>query len=362
MKENVTIAFHKVTLIIRFFKLIFMQEVKNIIAQIKSKKYLPVYLLTGEEPYYIDKITQALVDNVLSEDEKSFNLDIVYGKDTDVMRIIATARQFPLMADYRLVVVKEAQEIKDFDEFSSYLKQIQEQTVVVINYKYKKLDKRKALYKAAKDHKQVFYLESDKIKEHKVAAVISQLIVEKNRKIDQKALAMLVEYLGNDLSKIENEIGKLCILIPEGEMITDAIIEKNIGISKDYNNFELIKAIASKDRAKAFRIAQYFSENPQKNPAGLTIGILYNFFSMVLQYHGVLHKNKHYKVNDVAKVLGKPSFMLNDAELAVRYYSMKDTSRNINYLKDLDLKVKGVEASNVAYHDLLIEFLGKIFL
>lgn len=337
-----------------------MVEASKLIKEIEKKNFLPFYFLMGEEPYYIDKITTALLNNVLSEEEKSFNLDIIYGKDTNANQIISIARQFPLMSDYRLVVVKEAQEIKDIEELSSYFSSIQQQSIVVINYKYKSIDKRKSLYKELTKHKAII-LESTKVKDYQVNAFISQLVQSKNRTIDTKAASMLTDFLGNDLSKIENEVDKLCILVQTGAMITDEIIEKNIGISKDFNNFEFISAIASKDQTKALKIANYFAENEKTHPVVVTIAMVYNYFSLLLQHHGVVHKNKNLSIKDVAERLKKKDWQLKDSELGIKNYTMKQVSRNINYLKEFDLKVKGVQSSNVSYRDLINEFLTKIF-
>lgn len=339
-----------------------MDDVNKIIKDIEKKSFKPLYFLMGEEPYYVDKITNSLLDNVLAEEEKSFNLDILYGKDTDINQIISIARQFPLMAEFRLVVIKEAQDIKDIEELVSYLKGLQEQTILVVNYKYKSLDKRKALYKEMQKSEHCCVLESVKVKDYQIASFLKNLVKLKNRTINDKAISMLVDFLGNDLSKIENEVDKLCILVQDGEEITEDIIEKNIGISKDYNNFEFVKAISSRDQVKAYRIAKYFYENPKTNPPVVTVAVLYNFFSLLLQYHGVIHKNKSMSVDDVAKHLDKKKFQLNDCAVASKYYTMKQTSRNINLLKDLDLKLKGVGASNLNYIDLINEFLAKIFI
>lgn len=340
-----------------------MEEIQKIIKQIENKSFAPLYFLMGEEPYYIDKITDALLQNVLTEDEKSFNMDIVYGKDVDVTQVIGMAKQFPMMANYRLVLVKEAQELKNIEQLSSYLEQIQPQTVLIINYKYKNIDKRTELYKKMSKNSAVVIVGSDKIKDYQVQTVIKKMVEEKRRIIDAKALAMLDEFLGNDLSKIENEIEKLCILVPEGQSITDDVIEKNIGISKEFNNFEFIKAIAEKNQVKAYRIAKYFHENPKNNPQVLTVSLLYNFFSSLLQYQGIKYKDPYKSLQDIAVRMDKKSaFTLKDQEIASKYYNLKQTSRNLGYLKELDLKLKGVDSSGgVAYYDLLSEFLAKVF-
>lgn len=337
-----------------------MVDANKLIKDIEKKNFSHFYFLMGEEPYYIDKITNALLNNVLSEDEKSFNLDILYGKDTHPHQIISIARQFPLMSDYRLVVVKEAQEMKEIEELSSYFSSIQQQTIVVVNYKYKTIDKRKSLYKELSKSNAVV-VDSPKVKDHLVGSFISNLIKSKNRGIDTKATSMLTEFLGNDLLKIENEVDKLCILVPEGQLITDEIIEKNIGISKDFNNFEFVNAIAAKDQAKAIKIANYFAENEKTHPPVVTIAMVYNYFSLLLQHHGLLYKNRVITLKDIAERLKKKDWQLKDTELGTKNYSMKQVSRNINYLKEFDLKIKGVNSANVTYRDLINEFLTKIF-
>jgi len=337
-----------------------MVEVNKIIKDIQNKKFSPIYFLMGDEPYFIDKINDVLLENVLTEDEKSFNLDILYGKDSTAEQVISIAKQFPLMADYRLVIVKEAQDLPDIENLALYLPAMQMQTILVLNYKYKKLDKRKDLYKKLVEYKAIV-LTFDRIKENQIYSYINQLVTSKNRTIDTKSTYLLAEFLGTDLSKIDNEINKLCILVPESSEITDEIIEKNIGISKDYNNFELVKAIANKDAVKAIRIINYFSDNIKNNPPVVTISVLYNFFSLLLQHHGVIHKNKKMPIDAVATQLKKSAWALQDTAQAVKLYSMKDVSRNIQILKELDLRTKGVNAANLPYRYAMTEFLMKIF-
>ncbi|WP_372472963.1 DNA polymerase III subunit delta [Capnocytophaga sp. ARDL2] len=340
-----------------------MEEIQKIIKQIENKSFAPIYILMGEEPYYIDKITNSLLEHVLTEDEKAFNLDIVYGKDADMNQVVGMAKQFPMMADYRMVLVKEAQDVKELDPLTSYLEQVQPQTILVINHKYKNIDSRTELGKKIGKHPDVVIVKSEKIRDYQVPNVIKKIVEAQNRTIGTKATAMLDEFLGNDLGKIENEIGKLCILVPEGQEITDEVIEKNIGISKDFNNFEFIKAIAQKDQVKAYKIAKYFYNNPKNNPPILTISLLYNFFSTLVQFQGIKHKEPYKTSQEIATKIGKRSaYALKDQETASKYYTLKQTSRNLDYLKELDLRIKGVNSSGgVGYYDLLSEFLAKVF-
>ena len=268
---------------------------EQILTDLKNKIYKPIYFLSGEEPYFIDLITKYINDNVLTEAEKSFNQTVIYGKDTDIYTVINTAKRFPMMANHQVVIVKEAQNIKNIDDLVHYAVAPLKSTLLVINYKYKTLDKRKKLYKALSDNGVLY--ESKKLYDNEVPGWINAYLKKKNRSIDPGAAALLNEYLGNDLSKIANELDKLIITLPDGEFnITSNHIERNIGISKDYNNFELHKALTQKNVLKANRIVNYFSQNQKDNPFTMTIATLYHFYSKVLSYHFV-------KIKKIKKVL-----------------------------------------------------------
>ena len=234
-----------------------MDEVKALVADIRKGLLKPIYFLMGEEPYYIDKLSEYIEDNVLEAHEREFNQMVLYGKDVTVDEIVAQAKRFPMMAEYQVVIVKEAQELsRSIDKLLSYAEQPQPSTVLVLNYKYKKLDKRKALFKAIS--KNGVILESKKLYDNKVPEWIRRVLAGQNYGITPKASEMLVEYLGTDLSKISNELEKLKIVLPKGTQIKPDHIEENIGISKDYNNFELRKAVGDRNNFKAHQIAQYF--------------------------------------------------------------------------------------------------------
>jgi len=331
---------------------------EQIISDLKKKIYYPVYLLTGEESYYIDRISDFIENNVLTEEEKEFNQSIIYGRDVDVPTIISYAKRFPMMSNYQVVIVKEAQDLDKpkpkMEELVSYVENPLSSTILVLNYKYKKVDKRKKFAKLIA--KKGVFFESKKLYDNQVQSWITNYIQNKNLKITPKASALLAEYLGTDLGKIANEVGKLTINLKEGEEINDILIEKNIGISKDYNIFELQKALAQRDIVKANRIANYFAANPKDNPIVKTIIILYNYFSSILLYHRLKDKSR----NNVAAKLGINPFFVKDYEIAARNYNIAKVVKIISYLREYDLKSKGVDNISATDGELLKELLFKI--
>lgn len=337
-----------------------MVELKKMITSFKKDGYKPVYFLMGEEPYFIDFLSDHFTNNVISEEEKSFNQVILYGKDVSVNDIMSQARQYPFMGDKMLVVVKEAQElVKTIDQFAAYFKSVQPSTILVFCYKYKTLDKRKELYKTLSKSEFAEIFESNKLKDYQVEGWIKTLISDEKLEIEPKAVAMLVEFLGNDLSKISNEIDKLKIVLKKDKLITADLVEENIGISKEYNNFELINAVAYKNEAKAFGIAKYFALNTKNNPFVVTTSLLYNFFSKLLQYHGMIYKNAGANPADIAKQLGINQYGLKDYQAASKIYPMKKVSQTIAVIREIDLKGKGVNGS-LSHDDLLKELLIKV--
>ncbi|RPG37855.1 MAG: DNA polymerase III subunit delta [Muricauda sp. TMED12] len=332
-----------------------MDKVKEIVSEINNGNPKPIYFLMGEEPYYIDRISQYIANNVLTEDEKGFNQMVLYGKDTSVDEVVANAKRFPMMAQYQVVIVKEAQHLsRTIESLVPYAENPQPTTILVLCYKYKKLDKRKKLYKTIKKSGELF--ESKKLYENQVADWIRRTLAGKKYKISPKSCVMLVEFLGTDLSKISNELDKLTLIVPVTTEITPELIEEHIGISKDFNNFELKKAIGERNVKKASRIIDYFAQNPKDNPFVVTITLLNTFFTQLLQYHGL---NDHSPGN-VAKILGVNPYFVNEYVVAAKNYPMKRVSGIISSLRTLDLKGKGVGASNMAQADLLKELLYEI--
>lgn len=332
-----------------------MDEVKQLVEDIKKGNIKPIYFLMGEEPYYIDKISDYIEDHVLSEEEKGFNQMVLYGRDVSIDDIISNAKRFPMMAERQVVIVKEAQDLsRTIEKLTAYVENPQPTTVLVINYKYKKLDKRKSLYKAINKVGVVF--ESKKLYENQVADWIRRVLSGRDYSITAKAAQMLVEFLGTDLSKIDNELQKLQIILPKGSQITPEVIEKNIGISKDFNNFELRKAIGDKDVVKAHRIINYFADNPKDNPMVVTVSLLFNFFSQLLHYHGLNDKSPR----SVASALKINPFFVNEYVTAAKNYPMKKVSLAVATLREFDVKSKGVGANALSQGDLLKEMLVRI--
>lgn len=332
-----------------------MDEVKQLVTDIKKGNIKPIYFLMGEEPYYIDRISEFIEKSLLSEEEKGFNQMVLYGRDVTIEDIVSNAKRYPMMADRQVIIVKEAQDLsRTIENLASYATNPQPTTVLVINYKYKKIDKRKALYKAVNKIGVIY--ESKKLYENQVADWIRKVLASKNYTISPKASQMLVEFLGTDLSKINNELDKLQIILPTGSDITPEVIEENIGISKDYNNFELQKAIGERNVLKAHKIVHYFAENPKDNPMVVTVSLLFNFFSQLLHFHGLNDKSPR----NVASALKINPYFVNDYVTAAKHYPMKKVSGVISTLREFDVKSKGVGSNAVSQGDLLKELLVKI--
>ncbi|WP_369995243.1 DNA polymerase III subunit delta [Winogradskyella sp.] len=333
-----------------------MDEVKELVAAIKKGDIKPIYFLMGEEAYYIDKISDFIEDNLLDEAEKGFNQMVLYGRDVSIDDIVSNAKRYPMMAERQVVIVKEAQELsRTIEKLATYAENPQPTTVLVINYKYKKIDKRKALYKAINKKGGVVF-ESKKLYDNQVPDWIRRVLKGQGYDISPKAAQMLVEFLGTDLSKVNNELDKLKIVLPEGTQITPEHIEENIGISKDFNNFELRKAVGARDIVKAHQIAKYFGDNPKDNPMVVTVSLLFSFFSQLLHLHGMHDKSPR----NVASALRVNPYFVNEYLTAARNYPMKKVSSIISLLREFDVKGKGVGANAVPQGDLLKELLVRI--
>lgn len=344
----------------------------SILKDLKKKVYHPIYFLFGDEPYFIDEIANHIEGNVLSDLEKEFNQTILYGRDVDAKTIVSYARRYPMMSNYQVVIIREAQDIKDLfpkkkgedgdddsndsdqDLFFDYLSNPLSSTILVFCYKYKKPDKRTKSGKLLE--KQSVYFESKKIYDNQLPAWISSYVKARGYKIDDQACLLMGEYLGNDLAKISNELDKLMINIKAGSSIDNTTIENNIGISKDYNVFELQSALTSRDVLKANRIINYFGANPKSNPIILTLSTLNSFFTKIITYH--VFKGKP-DVN-MAALLGVHPFYLKDYERAARTFSRDHAMDIISMLHDFDMRSKGVGNASASEHDLLRELVFKI--
>lgn len=352
------------------------KELNQITLDIKRRLFKPVYFLCGEEPYYIDVISDALEKSVLDENEKEFNQTIVYGKDTDLATILSLAKQFPMMSEYQVVIVKEAQNIKELNksagdddeetetksdkksnataQFLAYVQSPQPTTILVFCYKYKTLDKRSALAKAIQ--KNAVYAEFSKLYDNRVPEWINTYVKEKKYTINPKASFLLSEFLGSDLSKIANEIDKLIINLQAGSEITAEAIQDNIGISKEYNVFEFQDALAKKDVLKANRIVNYFAANEKENHPVMITGSLYNYFSKILKYHFLPDKSKF----TAASALGVNPFFVDGYARAAANYNTGKLKQVFEHLKECDLKTKGVNNNGTSNGELLKELVFKI--
>lgn len=333
-----------------------MVTFEQIVTEIKARKYSPVYLFMGDEPYYIDELTNMLTETVLPEEERDFNQSILYGMETNVTAVITMARSYPMMSDHQLIVIKEAQNLSKIEELEVYVKNPLKSTILVLNYKGGSLDKRKKLYAEIDKNGAIF--ESKKIPEYKIPAFITSYILSKGLSIDQKSAQMLSDYLGNDLSKLTNEIAKLLIAIPPGQMrITADLIEENIGISKDFNNFELLNAIINKNIFKVNQIADYFEKNPKNNPMIMTMSVLFNFFSNLMICYWAKNKTEQ----GLATELGlRNPYQAKDYVIALKNYNAFKCMEIIGLLRIYDAKSKGVDNNSAPDGELLKELLYKI--
>jgi DNA polymerase-3 subunit delta len=314
-----------------------MDEIIKIVKDINEKKIKPIYFLMGDEPYYIDKLSDYIEKNVLTEEEKGFNQTVLYGRDVEVEDIISTCKRYPMMSDYQVVIVKEAQDLsKTITKLESYVLNPMPSTILVVCYKYKTLDKRTTLSKALRKTGLIF--ESKKLYDTALPQWLKRMLSGRNLNIEPKASAMLIEFLGNDLSKISNEIDKLAIVLAPGSTITPESIEKNIGFSKDFNVFEFQKAIGTRNVPKSYSIAYYFHENPKDHNIIMVTSLLFSFFSKLLQYHGLKDKSPQ----NAASALKINPYHLTDYDVALENYPMRKVSQIVAALRDIDVKSKGV--------------------
>ncbi len=327
----------------------------EIISDIRNKQYKPIYFLMGEEPYYIDKIADYILENVLSEDEQEFNQTVLYGKDVDIRTVINTAKRFPMMSEYQVVVVKEAQNIKSFDDLVFYAQKPLTSTILVFCYKYGKMDMRKKY--ASEVAKVGVVYESKKLYESQIPSFITSYLRNKKVTIEEKAIIMMTEYLGSDLSRITGELDKLLITKPvDTKSITPDLVEKNIGISKECNNFELIAALIRKDALKAQRIVYYFEQNPRNNPLVVTLTVLFNFFSNLMLYYYLPNKAD----SIVASELKITPYFVKDYQLAARNFSGIKTMQVVGLIRTYDAKGKGINNVSTSQGELLKELISKI--
>lgn len=329
----------------------------KIIQELKQKKYRPVYFLHGRESFFIDSITEHIEKKVLTEAERAFNQTVVYGKEVDHMALVDIARRYPMGAERQVLILKEAQEMRTLKELQRYVEKPLHTTLFVIAYKHKRFNFNSKFGKALKKHALVF--ESKPLYDNQVPDWIQAYLKSKKLSILPGASALIAEYLGTDLSKVANELDKLAINLEAGTQINEQHIEENIGISKEYNVFELQRALAARDTLKANRIVNYFIANPKKNPIPMLIGALYNYFSKVYMLH-FLQKTPE---QELLSALGlRSGFFLREYRLAARHFPRHKTEQVIGLLKEYDLKSKGVgfNSSGKPEGELLKEMVYRI--
>lgn len=349
----------------------------KIISDLKNKVYHPVYFLMGEEPFFIDEVSNYIEKNILDDSEKEFNQTILYGGETNILQVISEAKSYPMMSNYRVVIIKEAQNMKDLvpkekspspagegrkgevkeekvHPLLAYLDNPQRTTLLVFCHKYKTVDMRTSIGKTIE--KKAVVLKSKSLYDNQVPKWVEDFVKAKNYSIDPLASALLTEFLGNDLSKIANELEKLFINVPAKSKITTDHIQKYIGISKEYNIFELQTAIGKKDALRANRIINYFASNPKDNPMVVTVASLAGYFSKVLVYHSLADKSQ----NNVAAALKVPPFFVKDYVSASGNYSFGKTMNVISLLREYDMKSKGYESTGTTEGELLKEMVFRI--
>lgn len=328
----------------------------DILKELRAKQYRPIYFLMGEESYYIDLIADYVADNVLSETEKEFNLTVVYGADVDVATVINAAKRYPMMAEHQVVIVKEAQAIRNIEGLAYYLQKPLDSTILVVCHKHGTLDRRKKL--AAEIEKRGVLFDSKKLKDAQLPAFITSYMKRKSIDVEPKATAMLADFVGSDLSRLVGELDKLIITLPANQKrITPEQIEKNIGISKDYNNFELRSALVEKDVLKANKIIKYFEENPKTNPIQMTLSLLFNFYANLMLAYYAPDKTEQ----GIASMLGlKTPWQARDYMVAMRKYNGVKTMQIVGEIRYADAKSKGVNNPSTNDGDILRELVFKI--
>ena len=327
---------------------------EQIISDIHNKKYAPIYFLMGEEPYFIDVISDTIEEEVLDETEKAFNQIVIYGRDVDIDTVANHAKSFSMMGGYMVVIVKEAQDLKNIEDFEKYLDVIPNTTILVFDYKYKKLDKRRAMAKKIEKMGGVLF-ESKKLYESNIPGWIQNYLAGKGYAITPKATQMLTDFLGTDLHKVRNELDKLIVALPKQRKIDDADVERNIGISKDFNVFELQNALGRRDAVKAMQIVQHFGES-KDNPLFLTAISLYGYFTKILKVHYATDQSQ----NGLAAAIGVSPYFVRDYQMAAKSYSIGDCVRCIAVLREYDLKSKGYNTGDTPEKELYREMIFKL--
>ena len=329
-------------------------KAEEILRAIKSGEVAPVYLLTGEEPFFIDQIAKYIEDNILDETQKDFDFQVFYGKDSNVLDVLSSVKQYPVLGQKRLVILREAQQLKQIEKLTEYLEVPSDHTVFVICYREKKIDKRSALYK--KKSKDVVFFQSDKLYDNQALQWAESYLSKRKRPITPRALQLLIEKTGTDLQLIFNELQKLLINIPEGEKISVDVVSEQVGILKDFNLFELQQAIATRNSLKCQLIVKHFSKNPKNHPLVVTLGFLYGYFCKMIILNGMTTNND----KQIAKELGVHPFFVSEYLTAKSYYDLRKCVAILSFLREADVKSKGFNNVSLNDENLLKELIFKI--
>jgi len=331
-----------------------MLEYRQILADLKDRKYKPVYILMGQEAYFIDLISNYIADTVLDDAEREFNQTIIYGKDATAENVIATVRSYPMMASRRVVILREAQQFKDLDKLEAYLQKPVETTILVICHKYGSIDKRKKFFKSIEKNRNLLLYEAKPMNTEDVIGWIVQKFRQRKIRVEEKAAYILTELLGNDLHKLANEIEKMVLLLPEGSEVRAEEVTSNVGMSRDYNVFELQSALAHKNAVRAFRIVNHFAKNPNSMPLPMVMGTLYSYFSKLLLVQREKPKSER-EIYGMVKV-----FDMKEFQVALKNYSFNKVVRVMQHLHEYDLRSKGVNNQSSTDGALLTELVYKI--
>ncbi len=331
-------------------------SVEKILSSWKKKNFKPVYWLEGEEEFYIDKLIDYAEHNILPESEAAFNLTVFYGKDADWAALINACRRYPMFAERQVVILKEAQQMRDIDKLEAYIENPLSSTVLVVSYKEKKVDGRSKLAKLLKDKDKAEVFTTKKMYDNQLPEWINELVENKGFSISQKAVMLLAEHIGNDLSRINNEVEKVLVNLAERKSINEDDIEKYVGVSKEYNVFELQDALTKKNLSKAIRIIQYFESNPKAAPIQLILPALYNFFSKTYMLFGQSSNDE----KAMAAAIGVNPFFIKDYKAAANNYKYEGVESILLLLHEYNLKSVGVNSINTEDGSLLKEMVLKM--
>lgn len=335
-------------------------KAEDVLKDLKAGKYAPVYFLQGEEPFFIDQISDYIEANALQPHDRGFNQLVVYGKDVSMMDILNNARRFPMMSDRQVVIVKEAQNILNLgrdevdNQLINYLKNPLPSTILVFAHKYKSLDGRKQLSKEL--DKAAVFVKSEKIKDHLLPGWVEAYVKAKGHSIDNPTAVFLAEAIGNNLEVISNEVDKIIINFSNPSAITKELIQKYVGINKEYNNFELTKAIGVRDALKVNKIIEYFSQNPKNHPIIPIVALIFSYFQKI----ALLHQNKSASETELAKILGINPYFIKEYKIAANNYRLGKVIDCFSHIREADLRSKGVDASGWEDKEILRELLFKI--